>query len=1013
MDACNKVSHGVEVCVNTTPVQSMEKQSVAIEGTEEPPEALGSVTLSQEGEGSSTGLQTRSSARVSKKMRLDSIGTPVAEKREPASETEKPETKPPPEVVKPKRRPWELWSIEDKNTFFEALNEFGKDFDAIQNHFATKARRKGVPEDMIKNKDQIRHFYYRTWHKISKHLKFNDDTKKATQELYALINYGELRKKLGCVSEKTCLKLNELIYKGSTQIRIRGKTLRIKTPICRALRKLNQLEDLQEELKLPSRVFVEMRPRYMEAWCRVQAASQNPCLRTLLPLQRRLTSLLAFLQQRWRPSHVKHRDKLLNSVNAGDLDHELEDYRKEKEPLLRVAPRPNVEIELPTLNLTEYLTSSSLCLSAHEERIARGETAGPTRGGAKGCASKKGGKRQRNESAGEKKVPDVVVKSKEAVSSEGEVVNCAKAPEVTNCNSPCDNADKTVDMLVSSTVCVGGSDGDDLVPAEFNIHQIFSLQDEPANGLENIATATVSSSLAEPLEPAKAEVEPPAAPPSLPLPPRLEDPEEILARIRRGWTIEEAHAVTIGELYLMFGANSKVQLEYWWEEEVKPKSPLPEGDEELSVSPVATVLQKLVSIAKLNYRKAKLVCPCGHICGAPNKSTVSSRNKVPPKVKLGATSTEKNGSDATSADPGSTQTFVGPKKRLLGNKVAAPVLHDGVFRRPLLAPSQYKTSPKVGATDAFKAQLDKFRPRYCNRRGRSVRPKGVVVQRMLPLLPKAPNGHAMVTLKVIPQTSQLSGEFMPIGTSPGSVINLAPARPTPCSKPPEVLPAPQPGGLLLNDPSPAPLHGTWHQPQSEPMNIDNPTPQPVAQPPAAPESSSSSPPPCPVETVVNAPHTSPPPMSPAPSITHLLELELNSAAGDDISLGGVSNGLLDVSLPATNTPTTNFVGLLASDGIIQHQNTPPSSPSRILKENDNQWLNSEVADFSLSSFLNHLESPLKPTAAVASAPSGDDTRLSSDVEAQLQCLMSENSVDYMAKFADLAAQIAADGANKK
>jgi hypothetical protein len=77
--------------------------------------------------------------------------------------------------AKPKKRSWELWSQDDKNTFFEALNEYGKDFDAIQNHFATKARKKGmVGEHLIKNKDQVRHFYYRTWHKISKHLKFSD-----------------------------------------------------------------------------------------------------------------------------------------------------------------------------------------------------------------------------------------------------------------------------------------------------------------------------------------------------------------------------------------------------------------------------------------------------------------------------------------------------------------------------------------------------------------------------------------------------------------------------------------------------------------------------------------------------------------------------------------------------------------------------------------------------------------------------------------------------------------------
>ena len=68
------------------------------------------------------------------------------------------------------------------------------------------------------------------------------DMKKSTQELYALINFGELRKKLGHITEKNSQKLNELIYSGRTQVRVRGKTWRIKTPICRALRRLNNLD---------------------------------------------------------------------------------------------------------------------------------------------------------------------------------------------------------------------------------------------------------------------------------------------------------------------------------------------------------------------------------------------------------------------------------------------------------------------------------------------------------------------------------------------------------------------------------------------------------------------------------------------------------------------------------------------------------------------------------------------------------------------------------------------------
>ena len=72
------------------------------------------------------------------------------------------------------KRSCELWSLEDKNTFFKAVNEFGKDFDALQSYFLSQGKKKGLAENMIKNKEQIRHFYYRSWLKISKRLKFSE-----------------------------------------------------------------------------------------------------------------------------------------------------------------------------------------------------------------------------------------------------------------------------------------------------------------------------------------------------------------------------------------------------------------------------------------------------------------------------------------------------------------------------------------------------------------------------------------------------------------------------------------------------------------------------------------------------------------------------------------------------------------------------------------------------------------------------------------------------------------------
>lgn len=55
---------------------------------------------------------------------------------------------------------------------YRSCLQHGKDFEAIQNNIAMKYKKRGKPANMVKNKEQVRHFYYRTWHKISKHIDF-------------------------------------------------------------------------------------------------------------------------------------------------------------------------------------------------------------------------------------------------------------------------------------------------------------------------------------------------------------------------------------------------------------------------------------------------------------------------------------------------------------------------------------------------------------------------------------------------------------------------------------------------------------------------------------------------------------------------------------------------------------------------------------------------------------------------------------------------------------------------
>lgn len=140
-------------------------------------ELLGSVTTYNNVDGSDTkSQQLRTSARVFKKMKLDSANA-AAPPPQPVEKKELPPVKEevkPPETKKPFRT---LWSPEDKTLFFEALNEYGKDFEQIHQYISNKLKKKGLPESVIKTKEQIRHLYYRTWHKISKHLKFNSGKK--------------------------------------------------------------------------------------------------------------------------------------------------------------------------------------------------------------------------------------------------------------------------------------------------------------------------------------------------------------------------------------------------------------------------------------------------------------------------------------------------------------------------------------------------------------------------------------------------------------------------------------------------------------------------------------------------------------------------------------------------------------------------------------------------------------------------------------------------------------------
>lgn len=224
---------------------------------DEPEELLGSVTT-QNCPG------TRASARVIQKMKLDLTRpmTPPPSERELSKKEEKATQKTPSQMRAANKT---TWTNLERNYFFDALNEFGKDFEAVANCINGKLKRRNTSSDYsFKSKDQVRQHYYQTYHKIGKYVRYSDgklvsvlslqtlltlsfsihsvELKKPAQELYTLINYGEMRRKLQFLTEKHFMKLKQLIYHGHIIVRSKGKNIRIKTPSCKALRRLNQLD---------------------------------------------------------------------------------------------------------------------------------------------------------------------------------------------------------------------------------------------------------------------------------------------------------------------------------------------------------------------------------------------------------------------------------------------------------------------------------------------------------------------------------------------------------------------------------------------------------------------------------------------------------------------------------------------------------------------------------------------------------------------------------------------------
>lgn len=247
---------------------------------------------------------------------------------------------------------------DDRKLFFEALGEHGKDFQNIQQYMTQKSgkgnnksteqskssdpqeKREQDKKEDDKKREQIRSFYNKLYTRLSKLIgKLDDRVEKINQELYLLINYGEIWKKFGFkFNNKTKKLLEELVHQGYTTLRSKNKNVRLRTPPCKALKKINEI-GVDEKVKvvttreLPKDVIVEFHPATMRDWLKIQSMSQNPLVRAKLSIQKRVSILLKFLEDKWNISPDKlHRavDTWLkvppNNLSLEDIPHSQQQY---------------------------------------------------------------------------------------------------------------------------------------------------------------------------------------------------------------------------------------------------------------------------------------------------------------------------------------------------------------------------------------------------------------------------------------------------------------------------------------------------------------------------------------------------------------------------------------------------------------------------------------------------------------------------------------------------------------
>ncbi|XP_068192460.1 protein cramped-like isoform X2 [Antennarius striatus] len=986
------------------------------------------------------------------------------------------------------RRQWESWSTEDKNSFFEGLYEHGKDFEAIQNNIAMKYKKRGKPANMVKNKEQVRHFYYRTWHKISKHIDFANVytrvLKKSSQELYGLICYAELRKKVGgLMDDKNATKLNELIQQGATTVRSKGRNLRIKAPMCRALKKLCDPDGVSDEedqkpVRLPLKVAVELQPRSNHSWARVQCLAHNPRLRMVVELHRKVSSLIEYLKQKW----TYHDQRILKSLMEreaveGGQSSAMSPCKTQQEELFLYPAESSTLTTLP--GVARVVHSKASC-TVHwlESGKNRPNTKELPAAQILGIHSVPPPRTNTKSGRGGPAASAVAGGSSVTVLGDG------RRTETLNPETFQDNSTKLDEKRPQSVS----------VPAV--THQTVSLRDEGSGprvseGAKTSASVEPSggSAVARSVEKLCGGTETPSeqckddqststsAPEANQTPPAKlaatgseegtlqgsgpATKERAVDQIREeGWSARDAENVTLAELYLMFGKPGKLQLEYEWQPVLVPSVSHENGQTSVppKVNRTQRVLRCLLKLVATEVNPKPLAPELCSTATSPLKTHQEDQNQAftpPGKGPMaGVRSPSCGRQQAAVRGARLHQPIAGASGvRNLPRSLLGPCgeSEGGVFAVPTTLPPNSSRhnrmfSPNKEAELAFRQQLDSismqsdlFLSRQRKPRNRQLR-KPLVVQRTLLPRTTGDTPQHVCSFSILSNSSATgTGSFRPIH-----------ARLAPSSRPPLSKTSP----LAASTPAASQLSSAIDL-AAKSAGIIPGSPCRELNPPSDDSSSLLTTTPIvdaePVSELLqhNTPENGVPPASPGgagggdsllspPSVASLLDISLPGPPEEALAPGEpqthISDSIIELAINSAHygeEAALSPAKLSNNDGSKLLTSSPSVSPSRgwiPSPSHDPQWYPSDSSDSTLGCLLSSMVSPDKGrrTTLTPSGPSSGTALLGpslldcnshdsfqsrglpdvTEMDSQLACMMSESSVDYIARFNDLAQELA-------